>query len=215
MALAATVSLTANVLVAQPTVVGRAVAAWPPVALLICVHVVGLVPASRRVLSVARLAAVLIVGGIAAWLSYGHMAELAARSGASVLGANLLPLTVDGMAIAASLCLVELAPEESATNAAGSSARTAPDEPVTKAAKSHNVAVAARPPKARRTGSATAGEQIRVVMADHPQWTQAEVAREVGCSVRTVRRHLTGTDKTDEPDSRQESGSPTGQERAA
>jgi hypothetical protein len=63
----------------------------------------------RRVLAAARLAATAGIAGIAAWVSYWHMAGVAARYGESPSSAYLLPLSVDGLIIVGSVSLVELA----------------------------------------------------------------------------------------------------------
>ena len=34
------------------------------------------------------------------------------------------------------------------------------------------------------------GQRVRRLAAEHPDWTQAELAAAAGCSDRTVRRHL-------------------------
>ncbi len=58
-----------------------------------------------------------------------------------------------------------------------------------------------RPSSAPRMSSTTArpdrraasgGVRVRELAAEHPKWTQAELAAAAGCSVRTVRRHLSG-----------------------
>ena len=66
LALGVAASVTANVLHAQPTVVGRAIAAWPPLALLLTVELISRVPVHRRSLAVVRLGATTTIAGIAA-----------------------------------------------------------------------------------------------------------------------------------------------------
>src|SRR2546423_15567421 len=63
----------------------------------------------RRVLAAARLGATAGIAGIAAWVSYWHMAGVAAKYGESTSSASLLPLSVDGLIIVGSVSLVELA----------------------------------------------------------------------------------------------------------
>jgi DNA-binding transcriptional ArsR family regulator len=108
LALGVAVSVAANVLHAQDTLVGRAIAAWPPLALLLTVELISRVPVHRRWLAVVRVAVTAAVAGIAAWVSYWHMVEVAVRAGESGTAAHLIPLSVDGTVIAASICLVEL-----------------------------------------------------------------------------------------------------------
>jgi uncharacterized membrane protein YhaH (DUF805 family) len=102
-------SVTANVLHARDNPISQAIAAWPPLALLITVEVVSRVPITRRRWSIVRIAATAIIASIAAWVSYWHMAGVALRYGETEHGsARLLPLSVDGLIVVASICLVEL-----------------------------------------------------------------------------------------------------------
>jgi hypothetical protein len=101
-------SVTANVLHARDNPISQAIAAWPPLALLITVEVVSRVPLVRRFTSAARIVATAVIAGIAAWVSYWHMAGVAERYGERSDAAHLLPLSVDGLIVVASICLVEL-----------------------------------------------------------------------------------------------------------
>lgn len=101
-------SIAANVLHAQPNVVGRLIAAWPPVALLITVELISRVPVHGRALPWLRLFATASIASIAAWVSYWHMAAVAQRYGESPDSAHMIPLSVDGLVVVASICLVEL-----------------------------------------------------------------------------------------------------------
>ncbi len=102
-------SVAANILHARPNPISQAIAAWPPLALLLTVEMISRVPMYRRVLAAARLGATAGIAGIAAWVSYWHMAGVAARYGESPSSAYLLPLSVDGLIIVGSVSLVELA----------------------------------------------------------------------------------------------------------
>ncbi len=101
-------SVSANVLHAYPNPISQTIAAWPPVALLLTVELISRVPVHRRALAFARIAATVAIAGIAAWVSYWHMAAVAARYGETTTSAYLLPLSVDGLIVVASVCLVEL-----------------------------------------------------------------------------------------------------------
>jgi uncharacterized protein DUF2637 len=101
-------SVVANILHALDNPISQAIAAWPPLALLLTVELISRVPVHRRSLAVARLLATATIAGIAAWVSYWHMAGVAARYGETGASAYLLPLSVDGLIIVASICLVEL-----------------------------------------------------------------------------------------------------------
>ena len=102
-------SVAANILHARPNPISQAIAAWPPLALLLTVELISRVPMHRRVLAAARLGATAGIAGIAAWVSYWHMAGVAAKYGESPSSAYLLPLSVDGLIIVGSVSLVELA----------------------------------------------------------------------------------------------------------
>jgi Protein of unknown function (DUF2637) len=102
-------SIAANVLHAQPTIVGRAIAAWSPLALLLTVELISRVPVDRRALSALRMTATAAIAGIAAWVSYTHMVGVATRYGEQPTSAHLLPLSVDGLVVVASISLVEIA----------------------------------------------------------------------------------------------------------
>jgi Protein of unknown function (DUF2637) len=102
-------SVAANVLHALPNPISQAIAAWPPLALLLAVELISRVPMHRRSLAYSRLVATAAIASIAAWVSYWHMAGVASRYGETGASAYLLPLSVDGLIVVASVCLVELA----------------------------------------------------------------------------------------------------------
>jgi hypothetical protein len=101
-------SVAANVLAAEPTLVARAVAAWPPVALMLVVDVLGRAPTASgwtgRV-AVAAAGTVALVAGLA---SFAHVRAVALAVGESELVAWVLPLSVDGLAVVCSVALVEI-----------------------------------------------------------------------------------------------------------
>src|SRR6185369_571755 len=101
-------SVVANVLHALDNPISQAIAAWPPLALLLTVELISRVPVHRRWLAATRLLATATIAGIAAWVSYWHMAGVAARYGETGASPYLLPLSVDGLIVVASICLVEL-----------------------------------------------------------------------------------------------------------
>jgi len=101
-------SVVANVLHALDNPISQAIAAWPPLALLLTVELISRVPVHRRWLAAARLLATATIAGIAAWVSYWHMAGVASRYGETGASPYLLPLSVDGLIVVASICLVEL-----------------------------------------------------------------------------------------------------------
>jgi Protein of unknown function (DUF2637) len=108
LALGVVASTVANVLHANDNPISQTIAAWPPLALLATIELISRVPVHRPWLAVVRFAATAIIAGIAAWVSYGHMAEVIRRYGETGVSPYLIPLTVDGLVVVASVCLVEL-----------------------------------------------------------------------------------------------------------
>jgi hypothetical protein len=102
-------SIAANVLHAEPNTVARMIAAWPPAALLLTLELIARVPVHRKRLAALRVVATTIIGGIAAWVSYWHMAAVALRYHEASDAAHLIPFSVDGLVVVASVSLVELA----------------------------------------------------------------------------------------------------------
>src|SRR5690606_11424327 len=102
-------SVGANILHANPNPISQTIAAWPPLALLLTIELVSRVPIHRRSLAVLRVLATVVISGIAAWVSYWHMAGVATRYGETGASPYLLPISVDGLIVVASISLVELA----------------------------------------------------------------------------------------------------------
>lgn len=109
LALGVAASIAANILHAEPNSISRTIAAWPPLALLLTVELVSRIPVHRRSLAAVRVIATSAIAGIAAWISYWHMQGVVARYGESGSSSYLLPFTVDGLIVVASVSLVELA----------------------------------------------------------------------------------------------------------
>lgn len=109
LALGVGASIAGNILHAEHDPVAQAIAAWAPAALLITIELISKVPVHGRVLASARLAATALIAGIAAWVSYWHQVAVAVRYGETGASPYLLPLSVDGLVVVASICLVELA----------------------------------------------------------------------------------------------------------
>lgn len=94
----AVVSVAANIIAAEPTVIARAVSAWPAIALLLTVH---LFQHAQRSFLVKL--SVLTVAAVAAYISYFHMVDVATMAGEGQVARYLLPLTVDAMMFVASV----------------------------------------------------------------------------------------------------------------
>lgn len=108
LALGVAASIAGNVLHAQDRLISQVISAWSPLALLLTIELISRVPVHSRRLAIGRWAATALIAGIAAWVSYWHMAAVAAHYG-EINGAQyLLPLSVDGLVVVASICLVEL-----------------------------------------------------------------------------------------------------------
>jgi len=101
-------SVAANVLAAEPTVVARAVAAWPPVALMLVVDVLGRAPTGSGWIGRVAVAAAGVVAFVAGLASFAHVRAVALAVGESDLVAWVLPLSVDGLAVVCSVALVEI-----------------------------------------------------------------------------------------------------------
>lgn len=108
LALGVIASTVANVLHAQDNPISQTIAAWPPLALLATIELISRVPVHRRSLAAVRFGATAVIASIAAWVSYGHMSEVISRYGETGASPYLIPLTVDGLVVVASVCLVEL-----------------------------------------------------------------------------------------------------------
>jgi hypothetical protein len=102
-------SVAANVLHAQPNIISQVISAWPPLALLLTVELTSRIPMHRPALAALRVFATITIAGIAAWVSYWHMQGVAFRFGETETSSYLLPLSVDGLIVVASVSLVELA----------------------------------------------------------------------------------------------------------
>jgi hypothetical protein len=70
LALGVVVSVSANVLHAVDNTISQSIAAWPPLALLLTVELISLIPVHSRSLAVAPVIATAVIAGIAAWVSY-------------------------------------------------------------------------------------------------------------------------------------------------
>ncbi len=118
-------SLAANVLHAHHLLIDQIIAGWPPVAVFATIEAIARVPIRRRWLAAIRLAGLGFVAAIAFWVSYWHMASVAATHGEN--GSKyLLPLSVDGLVLVSSISLVELTGQISVAETAARAAPAAP-----------------------------------------------------------------------------------------
>ncbi|XVV11770.1 helix-turn-helix domain-containing protein [Actinoplanes sp. CA-131856] len=175
-------SVAANVLHALPNPISQAIAAWPPLALLLTVELISRIPIHRRSLSTVRLAATAFIAGIAAWVSYWHMVGVASRYGEVGAAPYLMPMSVDGVVVVASVCLVELSGR----------LRPADAKPAIPADKPMDIKpdVPAVRPRTRTPGKRDTRKAVARLRARHPSLPVAEIAKRLGVTDRTVRRHL-------------------------
>jgi hypothetical protein len=141
-------SIAANILNAADNPISQTIAAWPPLALLLTVELISRVPVHRRNLAALRFVATAVIAGIAAWVSYTHMHGVAARYGETGASPYLLPISVDGLIVVASISLVELAgrirtnqqPEPSTPSPSTSETPSStPDTPPARVGNGHQV----------------------------------------------------------------------------
>lgn len=153
LALGVAASVAANVLHARPSPVSQAIAAWPPVALLVTVELIARVPVHRRLLAAARVVATIAIAGIAAYVSYWHMVDVVARYGETGAVPYALPFSVDGLIVVASVSLVEITGRiRNAEHPILDAARTAATRP----GNDDRAAIPTRPtPEFRVTGTPT------------------------------------------------------------
>jgi type IV secretory pathway VirB10-like protein len=205
-------SILGNVLHARDNPISQAIAAWPPLALLLTVELISRVPVHRRSLAAARVVAIVVIAGIAAWVSYWHMAGVAARYGETGASPYLLPISVDGLVVVASVCLVELAGRirdaerpEAATQAEADPEAVAAEQAAAAAA---SPAAPPQPPDTADDDAAatepTAGQNVRqdtrtkqeieavvrAIKAANPDLSQRRIAAAALTSPSNVRRIL-------------------------
>lgn len=186
LALGVAASVAANVLHAQPNPVSQTIAGWPPLALLVTIELISRVPVHRRGLAAVRLGAAAVLAGIAAWVSYWHMVAVVARYGETGAAPYLIPVSVDGLVVVASVCLVELAGRIRTAEQAAAVAVAVVDGPPADVP----AVVPAQRVRGRRRGEAA--EAVARVLAERPDMSASEVAEAAAVSERHARRLLRG-----------------------
>jgi hypothetical protein len=109
LAIGVAASVFANILHARHNPISQGIAAWPPCALIVTIELISRAPIARRLGAAVRLLATAGIAGIAAWVSYWHMVSVTATYGETNPTPYLLPLSVDGLVIVASVSLVDIA----------------------------------------------------------------------------------------------------------
>ena len=176
-ALGVLVSLAANVLHADPNPISQAVAGWAPVALLLAVELLSRVPVRTGWRTWCRITATGIVAAIAAWVSYWHMVGVAIRYGETGLTPYLLPVSVDGLIVIASISLVEIGARiREHTTTPASTHPAPPPAPAPATAPTPAPAPATVPPPNRTTTAApmltTAAAQLAAQRRSTPRKPQ-------------------------------------------
>ena len=150
-------SVAANVLHAQPNIISQTISAWPPLALLLTVELTSRIPMHRPALAALRVFATITIAGIAAWVSYWHMQGVAMKFGETETSSYLLPLSVDGLIVVASVSLVELAGRIRVFEERLERDRTAPPVPPVQFVEPAPVPSRSRPPAGARVPRAGRG----------------------------------------------------------
>jgi hypothetical protein len=220
-------SVAANTLHANTGPISKTIAAWPPVALLLTIELISRVPIYRPWLAAARLAATITIAAIAAWISYWHMAAVVTRYGENGTTPYLLPLSVDGLILVASVSLIELTGRISTTadtQSTVSSERIRRPAPGARIAEPDRIGTSLTPSdsatrtltgayvnpvdrQAATTGNTTAANVSRgrsaadvaaavaLLRQQQPPPHPAQIAAEVGRSVRQVLRIIKRLDE--------------------
>jgi hypothetical protein len=166
-------SIAANVLHAPPNLTSQVISAWPPLSLLLTLELVSRIPVHRWWRAAIRVLATTTVAGIAAWVSYWHMAEGARRFGETGVTPYLLPISVDGLIVVASICLIELTGRirEAGKTQPAANSPTATDDtaPVTRRPRQPRRNKSTLPPK-------RSDEHLLAQLADLPRDRDGKVA---------------------------------------
>ena len=195
-ALGIAASLAGNVLHAADNPISKAISAWPPLALLLAVELISRIPARPGLTSVVRLGATAVIAGIAAWVSYWHMVGVAEHYGEVGGSQYLLPLSVDGLIVAASISMVEVGGRIRALTPASATVAAAPavaTESAPVVEEEPPVALASevkKTPVKRVKPRPVSAVKVAKAAAKLPDASVSEIAAKAGVSPSTARRHL-------------------------
>jgi len=198
--LALAASVAANVAAAEPTVLGRTVAAVPPVGLFLAIELIARIPSGGSVLARVRWLSAGVIAAVAAWASYWHQVDLALLAGESRTTALLLPLVIDGLVVVASVSLAEIgrAVARAGIDAPDTGADTPTSAPASPAGP---VALVPNPEPDTGPGpvelvnlsdpALTTKAKVAALLAQDPTLTAETMAEMIGVTERTVRRWRT------------------------
>lgn len=196
LALGVAASIAGNVLHADGGVISRIISAWSPLALLLTIELISRVPVHSKRLARVRWAAAAVIALIAAWVSYWHMAAVASEYGETGGSQYLLPFSVDGLVVVASVSLVELGGRIGAATAETPEPVTVASGPVWDYAAPIGPMPSPEPePDARprvtrpRAKTLNSAEKVRRAAEKLPDGTVAQIAAKAGVSEATVRRY--------------------------
>ena len=167
---------------------------WP-IALFVAIEILARTtwPNGARWVTV-RFLGLLPVAVVAAIVSYGHLSGLLSHYGESTLTAHLGPLAVDGLMVMASSALMATAPGRTPGTTTVAAGQTAPVEADTIADSTADTAPVEKPKHTRKTSAkpsrTSAAAKVTALAAKYPDMTTVEIAKRVGVTDRTVRRHL-------------------------
>lgn len=193
---AVTLSVVGNVLHAPHDRISQGMSALPPLVLWATIELITKVPTTRPVWTWGRRAVCLGIGGMAAWISYWHMAAVAARYGETMRGsAYLYPLLVDCLVVVAWICLVELADRirgaevsPTAPSAGMVFAHAQPIGPMP-APKPLRVETVSPPKPAERKPHPSSKERVEKAHQRTPNATDEQLAARLQLTTRTVKTY--------------------------
>lgn len=205
-AVAAGLSMAANALASDGTPVGITIGLISPAAFVLAAHIgmgVSPLPAIRAVAVLRWLMTglLILIGGAAAVVSFGHITSVVAAHGESELATILIAGTIDATAVMGLIghrvtSLYARAHDAGVRAAAAAEAREAEerrlqidaDARATADREARAEAARARQAKRAKTRAKVDPAELADVMAAEPDLTQAELADRFGVSISTIRR---------------------------
>jgi hypothetical protein len=100
--------MTLNVMHAPANLGAQIVGGTPPLFVLICLELVSRIPSTHWSVSIGRVAATVVVVGLAGWVSYGQQRAFILDLGFEADHARLYPIIIDGAMAVCALSLVEV-----------------------------------------------------------------------------------------------------------
>lgn len=101
-------SVTLNVLHAPNNTIAQVISGFPPVALAFAMELISRIPSSHRGLSIARISAATVIGGIGGSISYIAQMDTVRHYGIEGWQADVWPLIIDGLLVVILLSLIEV-----------------------------------------------------------------------------------------------------------